>query len=394
MTTFQWGNPVNGVTTTVLNAAITADNVVDAATYAALSGATFTGPVAIDAPATAGWNAAGGDLFVEGNISAGLLAVNIPAGFAKTRGLNIQNGVAVLAGDVEDAHGALILGSIDSIGGGATTKQVFGAEIQAQTLPIAGITPDSMTGVNGIACYQSDGTMGAGVRMVGVAGVVQIGFAGLASTVANAYALYASPIESYNGGNVITNAIGVYSPVQTVGTNKWSGFFGGNVGIAAGGKFSVGGAGLTTPPQSALSLTMNTASAGITNLAASGISSMQLGASTEQYLAWFNASGFLIGGYGITDIHGTANGDHTFITRGYGFGNHAFKVNDLGSVIVGNAGALATTATDGFLYLNSVAGTPTGVPTAQTGTIPVQIDTAGSKLWAYIGGAWKGILLV
>ena len=54
------------------------------------------------------------------------------------------------------------------------------------------------------------------------------------------------------------------------------------------------------------------------------------------------------------------------------------------------AGAVETTATDGFLYLPTCAGTPTGVPTAKTGFAPCLIDTTAKKLWVYVGGAWKG----
>jgi hypothetical protein len=60
------------------------------------------------------------------------------------------------------------------------------------------------------------------------------------------------------------------------------------------------------------------------------------------------------------------------------------------SVVVGTA-ALATTATDGFLYLPSCAGVPTGTPTAKTGTIPFVFDTTDGKLYFYTGGAWVGL---
>jgi hypothetical protein len=60
------------------------------------------------------------------------------------------------------------------------------------------------------------------------------------------------------------------------------------------------------------------------------------------------------------------------------------------SIVLGNA-ALATNATDGFLYISSGAGTPTGTPTTQNGgaAIPMYIDTTNSQLWLYMGGAWK-----
>ena len=55
--------------------------------------------------------------------------------------------------------------------------------------------------------------------------------------------------------------------------------------------------------------------------------------------------------------------------------------------IVGNQ-ALATTATDGFIYVPSCAGVPTGVPTAYTGTIPHVVDTTNKHAYWYIAGAW------
>lgn len=64
-----------------------------------------------------------------------------------------------------------------------------------------------------------------------------------------------------------------------------------------------------------------------------------------------------------------------------------------GGVVVGTAGALALGATDGFLYLPSCAGTPSGTPTTQTGTVPCLVDTTGSKLWCYLGGSWKSAAL-
>ncbi len=57
------------------------------------------------------------------------------------------------------------------------------------------------------------------------------------------------------------------------------------------------------------------------------------------------------------------------------------------SVICGT-GALTTTATDGFIYIPTCAGAPTGVPTTQTGTCAMAYDTTNNDLYIY-DGAWQ-----
>jgi hypothetical protein len=58
-----------------------------------------------------------------------------------------------------------------------------------------------------------------------------------------------------------------------------------------------------------------------------------------------------------------------------------------GSLILGNA-ALATNAANGFPYIPTCAGTPTGTPTGYTGSVPMVYDTTNHKLYVYDGG-WK-----
>jgi len=57
--------------------------------------------------------------------------------------------------------------------------------------------------------------------------------------------------------------------------------------------------------------------------------------------------------------------------------------------VVLNSAAIATNATDGFLYITTCAGTPTGTPTTFTGRVPIIFDTTNSQFWIYTGGAWK-----
>jgi hypothetical protein len=51
--------------------------------------------------------------------------------------------------------------------------------------------------------------------------------------------------------------------------------------------------------------------------------------------------------------------------------------------------ALATTATLGFMYVPTCAGTPTGVPVTQVGLAPIIVNTTNNKLYFYSGGAWR-----
>lgn len=64
------------------------------------------------------------------------------------------------------------------------------------------------------------------------------------------------------------------------------------------------------------------------------------------------------------------------------------KIPAIGGFVVGTA-ALATNATNGFLYVPTCAGTPTGTPVTQTGTAPIIVDSTNNKLYFYSGGAWR-----
>lgn len=68
-------------------------------------------------------------------------------------------------------------------------------------------------------------------------------------------------------------------------------------------------------------------------------------------------------------------------------GTDAITCTQAGSVVAGKQGAaLGATATDGFLYIPTVAGTPSGVPTTQTGSVAICFDTTNNKIYVYDGG--------
>lgn len=112
----------------------------------------------------------------------------------------------------------------------------------------------------------------------------------------------------------------------------------------------------------------------------------------------YNAAGAVILGIASSDWSGSQTpADMVFYTNPIGsIGNiEALRLSANGNVVCGgnNGAALATTATNGFIYLPTCAGTPTGVPTAYTGRSPMVYDTSANKIWVY-NGSWRGILVV
>jgi hypothetical protein len=88
----------------------------------------------------------------------------------------------------------------------------------------------------------------------------------------------------------------------------------------------------------------------------------------------FTAAGFQVGNAGITALAATKLTGNLTQTA-------------TGSVKAG-AGALATTATDGFIYIPTSAGPPTGVPTAIAGYVALHYDATNHEVFVY-SGAWR-----
>lgn len=111
------------------------------------------------------------------------------------------------------------------------------------------------------------------------------------------------------------------------------------------------------------------------------ISGLHIIKTTEQLRLGYDASNYLSSTVGST-------GSLTFSLTGT---TPEFYINNTGGVVIGNKAALVTTATEGFLYIPSCAGIPTGVPTAKTGKIPVVCDSTNNKMYIYSGGAWVAL---
>ena len=97
----------------------------------------------------------------------------------------------------------------------------------------------------------------------------------------------------------------------------------------------------------------------------------------------------LITGAAANDLTITATGGRVVFS--YDQNSIGFSITSSG-VVIGSA-ALATNAANGFLYVDSCAGAPTGTPTTNTGRVPLVVDTTNSKLYLYIGGSWKSVTL-
>ncbi len=71
----------------------------------------------------------------------------------------------------------------------------------------------------------------------------------------------------------------------------------------------------------------------------------------------------------------------------------SFQIDGNYNTVLGPTGAIATNATNGWPYIITSAGAPSGTPgTSFSGLVPVQGDTTNNSLWAYQSSAWRQYL--
>jgi hypothetical protein len=99
-----------------------------------------------------------------------------------------------------------------------------------------------------------------------------------------------------------------------------------------------------------------------------------------------NVVNILQGAGNTAGVVGTITSHPLVFTAG---NTERMRITLTGNIVAGASAALATTATDGFLYVPTCAGTPTGVPTSITGMVPIVVNTTNNKLYFYSGGAWR-----
>ena len=130
------------------------------------------------------------------------------------------------------------------------------------------------------------------------------------------------------------------------------------------------------------------------------------GNSSGQYMLWDeSADELVLAGDTKLSFHDAAGGEniiasadgHLEINAGTTLDITATTIDFNGAVVmdsnvrIGAGPALATNATTGFLYIPSMAGTPSGTPTDYTALSAIVHDTSNHKLYLYdhVNGAWK-----
>lgn len=198
---------------------------------------------------------------------------------------------------------------------------------------------------------------------------------GSTGAVTNAYGLNVIP---YHQAGTITNSYSLYltSPVTggTV-TNEW-----GVYGASTTAKNYLGGSlwlGLSSSTNK-LHQDAGTATANYHQFTANATTGQT---ATDGLLVGIDSS-----------ANGIINQQETLPIKVSTAGAQRLLVSAAGSVVVGNsASALATSATDGFLYISTSAGAPVGTPSTQTGSAPIHIDTTNNAFYYYSGATWRSV---
>lgn len=269
-------------------------------------------------------------------------------------------------------NNAGVVGEMTTTGSGTVLALATSPVLVTPTLGVATAT-SLATGVNGV------------MSSSGATGGVTLNGGGAAGANSNIEAVGGS-LFSYSSGNIV-GAINRGAAIKSFCTTS-------------NGMFVFG----------ATTTGANPTVTGCTYLSSPAIASFQLGFTdddTTPVAQTLRTQGALAGGtsnvagvdftLAVSPGKGTGVGGK-FILQTAPAGSTGTTVNTLttrltvdgpGNVVCGSA-AIATNATDGFLYIPTCAGTPTGTPTTFTGRVPIVFDTTNHKLYAFEGGSWKG----
>jgi len=123
-----------------------------------------------------------------------------------------------------------------------------------------------------------------------------------------------------------------------------------------------------------------------------GTAATGLGASIDFYLEDDNGDSEFYAGIAVVTTDATNN--HATLTLQLSQSATAFQIEQVASTtvntIIGHQVAVPTNFNDGFLYIPTSAGVPTGAPTGYTGKVALHYDTANNDIYVY-NGAWRKV---
>ena len=191
-------------------------------------------------------------------------------------------------------------------------------------------------------------------------------FGSHAGTITTYAGIYITTTGTIGGGGTITTAYGIYVKTPLAGTNNYCAYFQGKVGIG------------TATPAYITEISTATASDGL-KISQTGTGEVwfKMGRTAGTTTEW----GIVLSS-GSSDI----NFYNSTSTK------TSLTLSASGNAVAGPSGALATTATDGFMYISTCSGTPTGTPTSYSGKVAMFYDTSTDKFYIY-NGAWRGVVI-
>lgn len=320
------------------------------------------------------------------------------------RGIYYCNGANVL--DADTATISLPVSATD--GGTGNTSYAVGDLLYANTPTSLAKLSDVAVGnaliSGGVGSAPLWGKIGLTTHVSGTLPVANGGTGVTTSTGTGAVVLATSPtlvtpVLGAASATSISNGLGAvgtpsYTFTGDANTGMWSpaadtlAFSEGGVEamrIDSSGNVGIG----TTTPQSKMEIR---ATAGGTTFNALTLSNY-VGSTAGTAVALYfdpNGAGTLARAASIrsTQVSAANVADLRFFTANSDTPAERMQIDAAGNVLIGTP-SLATTAVEGFPYIPTCAGVPTGTPTGKTGFAPMVVDSTNNKLYVYIGGAWR-----